>query len=404
MKINIAIGTDGNYVRQACVLMQSIMDNADGFHEYAFFVLLDNTVSTESRKLFLDFSEKYDNCQMNFIQMQDQIIAPYIGRLRHLTQATYYRLLLPDLLKEEKCIYLDTDIIVCGDIAEIYNTPMDNYVVAGVKAPNYHLLADQGKEYMEKTGLPSMDQYINAGVLLLDLDKLRKENFTQKALPLIHKANPTEDQDIINLVCYDKIKHLPFKYNVPVAYHLEKRAGIAGKVFPQEEWEEGFQNPAIIHFCGPLKPWEYFNVPFADKWWEACRHLGLFTNFAEEKLAIFYYYGVICQKPLWKCEEFSSGWYEELRKFSHIYVYGAGEKGCKLIRILQQNNIHIEAAVVSEKDKNLSLVENVEVVEFTREISKNALMLLGVSISYIGEIREKLFHEGYMNVFIFQDI
>ena len=386
MKINIAIGTDQNYVRQACVLMQSIMDTANRDYEYVFFILIDNDVSDNSGKQFLSFQKSYDNCHMNFIQIQDQIIAPYI-RLKHITRATYYRLLLPDLLEEDKCIYLDTDIIVCGDIAEIYNMPMDGYVVAGVKAPTYHQFADQGKEYMKKTGLPSMDQYINAGVLVLDLDKLRKENYTQKALQLIHKPLPTQDQDIINLLCYDKIKHLPFKYNVPVTYHLEKKTELIDKVFTQEEWKEGIENPYILHFCGPLKPWEYFNVPFADRWWEACRHAGLFSDFAQERLEIFYYYGVILQKPLWKCEEFSKGWYEELKKFPYIYVYGAGEKGSKLIRKLQQNNVNIEAAVVSEKDKNLSSVENVEVVEFTKHIQQSALILLGVSVSYIREIR-----------------
>lgn len=403
MKINIAIGTDENYVKQSCVLIKSIMEAAKEDCKYEFYILIDKDVSVKSKKYFLLFEKQYSYCHIIFKQIDNQIRDAYI-RIKHITPVTYARLLLPDLLDEEKCVYLDSDIIVCEDIAELFAISMDEYEIAGVKAPHYHQLPDQGREYMRQTGIPSMDRYINAGVLLLNLDLMRKNCFTQKAMQLISRPFPTQDQDIINLLSYHKIKHLPFKYNVPAVYCSDWNPELINKVFTQEEWEEGIKNPNIIHYCGLWKPWEDFKVLFADKWWEVCRMTDVFSDFMLERQDIFYYYGVIMQKPLWKCMEFSNEWYNEVNKFPCIYVYGAGEKGKEVLLRLHENSIGVEAVLVSKKEGNELTIENVPVIEFSKQIDHEALILIGVSKLYKKEIRDKLFQEGYMNVFVFNNI
>lgn len=397
MKISIALGTDENYIRQSFILIKSIMDVSVINAEYVFYILIDGDVSAISQKLLHSLEEMYSGCRIELLLIGERIKHANI-HIGHITKATYFRLLLPELLEEEKCVYLDSDIIVCRDLAELFDISIEKYEVAGVKAPGYHCLPDQGKKYLEQTGLPTMEQYINAGVLMLNLKLMRENRFTERAMQLIDRYFPAQDQDIINLLCYGKIKHLPLKYNVPASY-LESEKDALEKVFGDEELEEGKQHPCIIHFCSHEKPWDWLMVPFAGKWWEVCRKTEFFAGFLEENRMAFYYYGVICHQSLWKNEAFSPEWCRELERFPKVYVYGAGEIGKKVIRKLHKKGISVAAALVSTQEGENQEAEGVPVEQFSSRISREACIILGVSGRYKREIRDKLFEENYFNIF-----
>lgn len=397
MKISIALGTDEKYIRQSYILIKSIMDVSKVSLEYVFYVLLDESVSVASRELLYSCKKIYPNCCMKLLPIDERIGHADV-HISHITKATYFRLLLPDLLEEDKCLYLDSDIIVCRDLAEIFDISIEQYEVAGVKAPGYHCFPDQGKKYMGQTRLPAMKQYINAGVLLLNLKLMRENRFTQRAIQLIDRYFPTQDQDIINLLCYGKIKHLPLKYNVPASYLKSEKEALE-IVFGHEELEEGKQHPCIIHFCSHEKPWDWLTVPFAGKWWEVCRKTEFFAGFLEENRMAFYYYGVICHQPLWKYEAFTPEWCRELERFPKVYVYGAGEIGKKVIRKLHKKGISVAAALVSTQEGKDQEAEGVPVEQFSSRISREACIILGVSGRYKREIRDKLFEENYFNIF-----
>lgn len=408
MRINIAVATDQNYVRQTYVLITSVMEVSNSEDHYFFYILADKDVSVESEELLRTITQKYLHACIHFLHVNEQrgkqIKAAGL-HLKHITQATYFRLLLPELLDEDKCLYLDTDMIVCRDIAELYGIPLDGYELAGIKAPYYHNFPDHGKEYCGRTGIPSMEQYINAGVLLLDLCLLRKNHFTKKAMGLIDQYFPTQDQDIINRVSYGRIKHLPLEYNMPASYSLSWNMELIESVFSWDEWEKGMGTPCIIHYNSADKPWKNFEVPFADKWWEMCRVAGMFYDFCEELQDIFYYYGVICHQRLWKCAEYSEQWYREIRKFPEIYVYGAGETGKKVIQELQQHQVLVSAVLVSKSDTKTEEIGGIQITGFSGQICRNALIIIAVSVTqYIGEIKETLFQNGYFYVYVSRHI
>lgn len=404
MRINIAVATDQNYVRQTYILFTSILEASNTEDHYFFYIMADKDVSVESEDLLRSITQKYLHACICFLQINEQrgnqIKAAGI-HLKHITQATYFRLLLPELIDEDKCLYLDTDMIVCGDVSELYGTSLDGYELAGVKAPQYHNFTDHGKEYCENTGISSMEQYINAGVLLLNLHLMRENHFTQKALRLVHEFFPAQDQDIINRLSYGMIKHLPLKFNMPASYYLNWSTELVKSVFSWDEWEEGTRAPCIIHYSSADKPWKNFSIPFADKWWEMCRTAGMFGDFFEETQNGFYYHGIICQQPLWRCAPFSEEWCCEVKKYSSIYVYGAGETGKKIIQELQHYQIFISAVLVSKmqiKDKD---IEGILIKEFSAQINRKALIIIAVSnVQYIGEIKEMLFQKGYFNLYV----
>src|ERR1017187_7892978 len=89
----------------------------------------------------------------------------------HIARATYLKLLIPNLIKEAKVIYLDTDVIVLGDLSELYATPVDNIYIAGV--------FDSVGSKTSKVPREKNDTYINGGVFVMNLDGLRSDNFFQ---------------------------------------------------------------------------------------------------------------------------------------------------------------------------------------------------------------------------------
>jgi lipopolysaccharide biosynthesis glycosyltransferase len=145
------------------------------------------------------------------------------------TKYTLYRLLLPEVIQEDRVLYIDADAIVNDDISDFYNMNID--LVAGVR--DIGILPSQ----LKAIGLTTDDFYINAGILLLNLKEIRKAN-----LPWIEEINSKvytcHDQDVINKTCKGRITLVSNNYNSSLS--------------------TGFSNNIkIMHYAGTtnMKPW-----------------------------------------------------------------------------------------------------------------------------------------------------
>lgn len=122
--------------------------------------------------------------------------------------ASLCRLYIPQIIPEEKIIYCDIDTLVIGNLRQWWDTDMSDYYVSGV--------ADKGildyKDYVNKFLNP--DSYINAGVILMNLKKIREENQCEKLVEFINKNRLAfPDQDAINFVLGDKVLLVDSKFN-----------------------------------------------------------------------------------------------------------------------------------------------------------------------------------------------
>jgi lipopolysaccharide biosynthesis glycosyltransferase len=274
--IPVVLAADENYAMPMGVTMTSIMENANETTFIDFYLLVPSEFSEETKAKIHLIKDKYPNCNITFIDMKDKFSKVKMN-IPHITSPTYYRLLVSELLPQyEKCIYLDVDVIVCVDLAELFNIGISEHYIAGVKAPGYHFPEDGNKPYCLKNGLPSIDQYINAGVLLINLKEFRDKNLNDKFLELYTKSFSSQDQDIINLVCYNHIKHLPFKYNV-MTERIKEYDDKLLKVFNRKEIDEARTNPFIIHYAHKIKPWQSLTVVMAEYWWKYS-HISPFNH------------------------------------------------------------------------------------------------------------------------------
>lgn len=174
-----------------------------------------------------------------------------------LSQATYYRLLLPIIVKSNKVIYLDGDTLSLKDITEMYNSKFNNNYVLGFLGRSAW-----GLDYL---GINAYN-WINAGVLLLNLKKIRDDN---KSIDLLKIANseiylPHIDNTVINLALFPKIGKLSLKFGIWNFFDvsdIEKFSKTLRQKINISEYEIVRKDPSLIHLllCKP-KPWNFKTI------------------------------------------------------------------------------------------------------------------------------------------------
>jgi len=265
-RIPIALATDENYAMPTAVAMTSILENAAKNTFYDFYILVPADFSTLTAQKMALIKVLYPHCDIHFIDMKDSF-DDTLMRVSHITKPTCYRLLLGEiLLQYEKCIYLDSDIIVCTDLAEFYSTDLEGYYLGGIKDIDFNDPFQNHDERYKETGLCAENSYINAGVLLMNLKKIREDGMTEIFLREIKKGYLFSDQDVLNITCLNKIRYLPVKYNLMNYLFLfpDRKPYL---IYPKDEFDEAKNNPAIIHYAAHLKPWLYYGLKFDAAWY-----------------------------------------------------------------------------------------------------------------------------------------
>lgn len=243
---NIICGIDNNYVEQCATMLNSLFHNSPNSQFKIFILSLD--ISLHNKNTLSNWILSQNNL-VNFIDIkQEQILNCPIKKDDTISAATYLRLLIPQVIPNdiEKALYLDVDLIVSGDIAELFSIDISSYAACAVEdAPNDSFIPEYAK----------LSNYFNAGVLLLNLKTLRAQKFTDKALDFIFQNTNLlkfHDQDIINAVLKNQILPLPLKWNLLDCFYND-----CPKIQDERitELNSALKNPGIIHFSGAVKPW-----------------------------------------------------------------------------------------------------------------------------------------------------
>lgn len=267
--IPVVYASDLNYMVPTCTSIVSLLENKSDATTYDIHILVPTKDFETSKDMIRPLIEKYGTkiAIHSISEFNDAHI-----ELAHITTPTYFRLALPSLLAEiSKCIYIDSDTVVEEDLSVLFRHNISDFYIAGVKAAGYLYPKDHAERHREKIKIKSMDRYVNAGVLVLNLDKIRKDGIDEVFTSMSKKSYPSQDQDIINISCYEAIRHLPLRFNVMTKYINVSRGNIvpdeiASSVYDKGELKEAIDKPTIIHFADKIKPWDSTTVAFADRW------------------------------------------------------------------------------------------------------------------------------------------
>ncbi len=273
--IPIFFAVDDGYIPFLAVSIQSLVDNCSSDNFYLIKILYTN-IREENQKKIAKYER--ENVSIEFVDLNYYIdeIKDKLYTRDYYTKTTYFRLFIPNLYPQyNKALYLDSDIVILTDIAKLYATDMGDNLVAAVPDDVIQTF-EVFQEYVEKVvGVASYKNYFNAGILLMNLDELRKFGFQEKFLYSLEKIkfSVAQDQDYLNRLCKGRVKIVDGSWNrMPIA---------------TEKASDSHIN--LIHYNLAYKPWHFEDILYKEYFWEYARKTEFFhtimqikENFTEE--------------------------------------------------------------------------------------------------------------------------
>ncbi len=257
----------GTFCRHAAVTIVSIYENAKIF-PVCIHILHDETLTDFNRNALTSIADRYGQ-KILFHDVGNFLESRKIDVSR-LTidgaKGTLFRLFLPDIIETDKVIYLDCDIVVQMDIAELWGIPLDDFAVAAVRDV-WSLDFQKGKKVAWRLGLVwdlleiPHDSYFNAGVLLMNLKKIReKYDFlprVEEFYAKFRKGITLADQDCLNWIFRGDKLLIDERFN-----HIDV-SGVTKETLDGSIW----------HMAGgSAKPWTSYTRPLVDDlYWKYLR-------------------------------------------------------------------------------------------------------------------------------------
>lgn len=264
--INILIACDNNYAPYYGVLLVSLFRHHSG-ESFDVYLITDNSICKQTISKFSALCER--NNSRFFVKVADvNILKDYPNNLNHhVNLAGYYHILAPAILPKDidKIIYMDGDMLVRGNIEDLWEMDMEGYAMA---AALDSIAFD--KSVYERLGYCEIYPYVNNGVSVINLKYWRENQVIEKAMAYIaghHDTLDLMDQDTENAVLYDKIKVMPITYNYQVMFLAKYFWKDFDDAFRQKVLDTA-KHPIIIHYNGGIKPWSwrYWKLPYRMEW------------------------------------------------------------------------------------------------------------------------------------------
>ncbi len=245
--MNILVTLDSNYVGPLTVLLKSIMITNP---ENTFDLYVAHSSLTEEDFIKIRRATDPVRTRVHSVTVSPGILenAPVLKRI---SKETYYRLLMMDYLPKEldRILYIDPDTVVLRDLSPFYNIDFQGKTLAA---------AGHTKSWCEELNRirfhhPKGIRYFNAGILMVNLEKLRKNISSKMVFDYIKKNKRwlfLADQDVLNgMLGTDTV------FVDECIYNLDEKTVLFNKDRVKNlEWVE--KNAVIVHFNGKYKPWK----------------------------------------------------------------------------------------------------------------------------------------------------
>ena len=251
--IPIFFTVDDKYVPFLAVALQSLIENSSEKNYYLIKILYTSITEENQEKI-----KKYEkeNVNIEFVDLNY-----YINKIKnklytrdYYSVTTYFRLFIPNLYPQyNKALYLDCDIVLLADVAELYNIDMGDNLVAA--APD---------DVIQKiVGVADYRNYFNAGVLLMNLDELRKFDFQEKFLYSLEKIKfaVAQDQDYLNRLCKGRVKIISNVWDkMPISNDTDTN------------------DLKLIHYNLAFKPWHFEDILYKEYFWKYAKKTEFFDE------------------------------------------------------------------------------------------------------------------------------
>jgi len=248
--INISFVTDNNYFKHMHVAIESVITNTSCDHLH--FFIINMGISDDNIKMLQERYKNRNNVNFHFITVDKTYFSKYKIKT-HVSSAAYAKIYMAELLHTiDTVIYLDCDLVVNSDISELWGQFDRSYALQAVWNPFYNY----DNEYL---GISDNRKTFNSGVMLLNLDYIRKVDATSELIHFVennHNKTRLHDQAAFNAVFKDRWKELDCSWNCQVSMLLNDRRRLD---LSRNEYLRLFKNSKIVHFTSNSKPWQFRN-------------------------------------------------------------------------------------------------------------------------------------------------
>ena len=276
--VSICFASDDNYAPYLKVAIYSLLCNRNRERSYDI-IILHKRISREHQGEILGLADGKSGVSIRFVNVveADRELQSDVGC--YYAVETNYRLLLFSKLFQNyrRMLYLDCDIIVTGDVGELFDVDLEGKSAEGVEDVGFRWLAYtkraiflDNKPYnvlnycTDVLGIKDPGGYVNAGVLLFDLEKCRQKVSFRDVVETLHSRNFFyNDQDVLNILLEGNIKQVDCKWNYMnnIAFYLE----CDRKEFRELYLDLRREDYRIIHYISAKKPWNG-EVPMGEVW------------------------------------------------------------------------------------------------------------------------------------------
>ena len=279
-EIPIFFTIDDTYAPFLAVALNSAIKNSSKERQYRAFVL-HQCLSKENAEMLKALET--DNFKIEITPIKESLCSiddREGNRLRcdYFTLTIYFRLFIATLFPQyDKGIYIDSDVVLLDDVAKLFDTDIGKNLIGACKDTSI-IDIEPFLNYTEEAIGVKRDEYVNSGVLLMNLKELREAEFDKHFLSLLetyHFDSVAPDQDYLNAICNGKIHYLDAKWD-----------------FMPNEAKPIMEAPSLVHYNLFSKPWCYDNIQHGDKFWIYAQDSGylehitaLKETFTEDKVA-----------------------------------------------------------------------------------------------------------------------
>lgn len=249
--IPIVFTFNKKFMLPALVAIKSLLLSANQNTFYDIYLLIDRTIDDELQNCIFDKLSEFNNKKITFKKVDDKLFKNFPSTKKW-PKIVYYRLLIPAIIKNyDKIIYSDVDVLFKKDLNQVYNIDLKDNYWAGVAA-------EKNKDAICHQYYPeNPNEYIYmSGFMLMNLDKMRKENIISKFGKIVKKYSKKLkmfDLEILNLSC-NKILALPIEYCVLENIYDKMDSALEfpwlSKIYSKNTLLKAQNNPAIIHYAG----------------------------------------------------------------------------------------------------------------------------------------------------------
>lgn len=265
-RMNVVLISDDNYAMPTIVAITSLKLNKEVQSQYTVHVICTN-MSEHNISLLKSLDQSDFVVDIIVMDNAGKYHDLIIGDL-HVSPAALYKFDIANIFSElDRILYVDGDILFEKDPKELFEIDLsDNYaaVVKDAKPATYK------PPQVVKLGIPHHSAYFNSGVMMLNLKKFR-EDFLDKRLLEYRKngINYFMDQDALNVCFEEKVIYLSLYFNVMSSVIGFFTGEDIQKYYELDTSDKSviYERAVIVHLCTRYKPWDYSNVPYADKWY-----------------------------------------------------------------------------------------------------------------------------------------